>query len=552
MYYYGPAAITREYFMERLVDSPPPVVAVDCETISLTERMPVGFSIVTAPNESFYFQTFPEPDPALHHLTKILTDPRYKKVFHNAPFDLRNIPLVAPIDMTNIADTAVMARLLGREDARLFMLAIEVNKETTPAKVIMDRYKAKTMLELPVEEVAKHCTDDSKCTLALYHQYLPNIDHAYFAIEMEVVPILIDMGLRGVKFSEPDRAAIEQKLEADLEYYKNMIVSQGVENPNSGQQIGFILAKRGNFLPLTKSRKQLKTDEDTLEFLDDPLAQVVLSYKHNNTLLTKYIWPMRGKDRVYTNYNLDARVGRISSSDMNLQNIPGKNPTRPRVEHYNIRNIIVPDSGVYTSGDYSQEHLYIIMHLSGDRQMKRVYIDGEMNGDIHSFTAQMIFGTVNPNTRKIAKTLNYAIAYGATAKTISQQARIPDIRKCSEFLDKWFKTFREAAEWIKGAQREGIRDGWSLPTLFGRRIKLPEGEGEEGVKSKAINYPVQGSDGEVMKRALIICKKHNLPLALTVHDSITVDGDCEFPIDELEHIAPVRIPFEVSKTLRWE
>ena len=861
MFYFGPNTLTKEYFMQQLVESPPPVVAVDCETISLDERMPVGFSIATTPDESFYFQTFPEPDPALHYLTNVLTNPAIKKVFHNCvpanykalthkgwkgygelgigdsvlgynqkssnlewtritgiveprnmeiakfgnsrytfrasldhrwygtkyntysrkfkhvefttaellnnkylcitlsanynidgespitedearviawiitdgsikwfkknsvvayiaqskypddiyflvkdnltsiqeqpgrndnqrllyrfylkakyvkylwqraqlnkdlsnldefilslsskarkaffdtvydaegyqgsippkiaqkkslvkvraiqllsflmgyfptldghsislvtpvitgqhlnytvsnenawcvstelgswvaygddqmfitgncPFDLRNMPLVVPIESSNIADTAVMARLLGAQDATLYLLAIEVNKSTTPAREILAKYKTKSMLDVPADIVAQHCADDSRCTLALYHHYLPHINPTYFAVEMAVVPILIKMGLRGVKFSEPDRVEMENKLEADLEYYSKMIKSLGVDNPNSGQQVGFILAKRGNFLPLTRSRKQLKTDEDTLEFLDDPLAQIVLSYKHNNTLLTKYIWPMKGQDRIYTDYNLDARVGRISSSKMNMQNLPGKNPTRPRVEHYNIRNIIVPDSGTYTTGDFSQEHLYIIMHLSGDRQMEKVYIEGYMNGDIHSFTAQELFGTVTPNTRKIAKTLNYAIAYGATAKTISQQAKIQDVRKCSEFLDRWFKTFREAAEWIKGAQREGLRDGWSLPTVFGRRIRLPDDEGEEGMKSKAINYPVQGSDGEIMKRALIICDKYKLPLAVTVHDSITLDGNCEFPVEELEHIAPVRIPFEVTKTLRWE
>jgi DNA polymerase-1 len=431
-------------------------------------------------------------------------------------------------------------------------LAIEVNKETTPAREILAKYKTKSMLDIPLDVVSKHCADDSRCTLALYHHYLPHINPTYFAVEMAVVPILIQMGLRGVKFSEPDRAEMETKLEADLAYYSNMIKSLGVDNPNSGQQVGFILAKRGNFLPLTKSRKQLKTDEDTLEFIDDPLAQIVLSHRQNSKLLTTYIRPLAGKDRIYTNYNLDARVGRISSSAMNVQNLPGKSPTRPRVVHYNVRNIIMPDSGMFTTGDYAQEHLYIIMHLSGDKQMEKVYIEGYMNGDIHSFTAQEIFGTVTPNTRKISKTLNYAIAYGATPKTISQQSKIQDVGKCKEFLDKWFKTFRDAAEWIKGAQREGIRDGWSLPTLFGRRIKLPEDEGEEGMKSKAINYPVQGSDGEIMKRALIICDRHKLPLAVTVHDSITLDGDCEFPVDELEHIAPVRIPFEVSKTIRWE
>ena len=552
MFYSGPNILTKEYFIEKLVDSPPPIVAVDCETISLQERMPVGFSIAINPDEAFYFVTFPEPDPALHYLTKVLTDPNIKKVFHNAPFDLRNMPLVVDIESSNIADTAVMARLLGATEAELYLLAIQVNKETTPIKQIMSKFNAKDLLGLPTEEIARHCAEDSMCTLALYHHYLPHIDSGYFKVEMEAIPILIQMGLRGVRFDEVSRSKIESNLEADLDYYGKMIISQGVDNPGSNQQVGFILAKRGNFLPLTKSRKQLKVDEDTLEFIEDPLAQIFLSYRYNSKLLTTYIRPLAGNDRIYTNYNLDARVGRISSSSMNMQNIPGKNPSRPRVEHYNIRDIFLPDNGMFTNGDYSQEHLYILMNMSGDKQMQRVYIEGEMDRDIHNFAAQMMFGSVTPQYRKIAKTINYAIAYGATPQTISQQAKIADVRRCKDFLDKWFATFRDAAEWIKGAQREGLRDGWALPTLFGRRIKLPEDEGEEGMKRKAVNYPILGSDGEVMKRALIVCKNHKLPLAVTVHDSITLDGDCEFPVEELEHIAPVRIPFEVTKTLRWE
>lgn len=547
MFYFGPNHLTKEYFMQQLVDSPPPVVAVDCETISLDERMPVGFSIATTPDESFYFQTFPEPDPALHYLTKVLTDPTIKKVFHNAMFDLRNIPLVVPIESSNIADTAVMARLLGAQDATLWVVAQEVGKFTEPAKSILTRYKAKSMLEVPTDEVAKHCTEDSKATLALYHHYLPNINPTYFVPEMEVIPILIGMGLRGVKFNEHDRAEIEVKLENDLVYYGNMIKSLGVDNPGSNQQVGFILAKRGNFLPLTRSRKQLKVDEDTLEFIDDPLAQIVLSYRQNSKLLTTYIRPLKGKDRIYTEYGLDTVVGRTTSSKMNMQNIPGKNPTRPRVEHYNIRNIFVPDNGMFTSGDYARLHMYLLMYMSGDKRMESILLHGEYNSDIHQFFADQI-----PAPRWLGKKINLAIPYGATANTIRVNTRINDIRRCSALLDTWMRTFKDAAEWLKAATREGLRDGWSLPTICGRRIKLPEDESEEQLKNKAVNYPVLGSDGEIIKRALIICRRYKLPLTITVHDSITLDGDCEFPIEELEHIAPVGIPFEVSKTLRWE
>lgn len=133
-----------------------------------------------------------------------------------------------------------------------------------------------------------------------------------------------------------------------------------------------------------------------------------------------------------------------------------------------------------------------------------------------------------------------------------------DIRWCSELIDDWFAAYPDAAEWIRAARRYGFEHGKSLPTLFGRQIAIQDewtkwGKiNKDAMERKGVNYPILGSDGEVMKRALIICSEHNLPLAVQVHDSITCDGDIEFPVAELEAIAPVRLPFEVEKSERWK
>ncbi len=543
MYYYGNNVLTKDYFLNRLVESPPPVVAIDSETLSLSERMPIGFSIATSPDEAFYFPTYPEFDPAIPMLKKVLTDPSIKKVFHNALFDLRALPLVVEIDRTNIADTAVLARLLGEEDSHLAWLAPSVGKDTTPIKLIMEQYKAKTTLDVPESEIAQHCAQDSRATFALYNRYWTDqIDRAYYAVEMEVIPILIDMGFRGVRFNEGERKTIESRLENEVEYYGSMVKDLGA-NPTSNQQVGFILAKRGNFLPLTRGgksgrSKQLRTDKEALEFLDDPMAAAILGFRASNKLLTTYIKPLAGKDRIYTEYGLDTVVGRTTSSNMNMQNIPPGE----------TRTMFMPDSGVFTTGDYARLHMYILMHFSNDRMMKRILLDGEYNYDIHQWFSDQI-----PAPRKLGKTINLAIPYGATANTIRIKTKINDKRRCQALLDIWFNKFPDAAEWLKGATREGLREGWALPTLFGRRIRLPTAtESEDELKNKAVNYPILGSDGEIIKRALIKCYHDKLPLAITVHDSITCDGDIEFPLDYLENIPPVRVPFEVKKTVRWE
>jgi DNA polymerase I-like protein with 3'-5' exonuclease and polymerase domains len=308
-----------------------------------------------------------------------------------------------------------------------------------------------------------------------------------------------------------------------------------------------MLASRGNFLNFTRGsrtgRRQLSTREEDLEFLTDPLANAVLQYRHNTKLLSTYIAPIAEDERFYTEYSLDTSVFRISSANRNIQNIPGSGAV------INVREILIPDSGTFTTFDWSQMHLYILAHQSGDKQMQAVYEHPDpTKRDIHQHTADFLH-----ITRKLAKTINYAIIYGGTVSTLMEQAKTRDHRLCQSLLDGWFRLYWQAADWIKSVQREGLRTGWSYPTIFDRSIRLPV-ESEDGMKRKAVNYPILGSDGEIMKRGLLLCCEKGLAppvLAITVHDSATCDGDIEYPVEELENLAGFRIPLKVEKTSCW-
>lgn len=541
--YHGPNELTKDLVYDRLVHNLPSAIGFDVETISLSERLPIGFSIATSPDEAFYFRTHPEMDyEEIEQLAKpVLRNPDITKVIHNALFDLKCIPLVFDIDTTNIADTNVAARLLGYFYTSLEDLAPIVGKTAWSAKS-MGIGKNKTMLDLPPAEVSKKCCYDTRATLGLYNSFWPKavdfVGQEYMDVEMKVIPILVSMGLRGVWINQIEREKFESEYESHMASYAADAreIAGHDFSPGSPSQVGYILAKRGNFLPITKSGKQLSTRKGELDFLSDPLAAVILHFRHYRDALSKYIYPWAKVDRMYTNYSMDVSVGRLSSSDFNLQNIPKE-----------LRIILMPDNGVFTSGDYSQEHLRILAHFSSDPLLNQVYTEGAMGGDIHKYTAAQL-----NISRAIARNVNYAIPYGGTPKTVQMQTKIADIRKCAYFLQSWKELFVGATRWLNEAMTVGISDGWSLPTLFGRRIKIPE-ENIEGMSTKAVNYPILGSDGEVIKRALICCSEHKLPLAITVHDSISCDGPVEFPIGELEHLAsPLHLPFEVKQSLRWE
>ncbi|MCK9597461.1 MAG: DNA polymerase [Sphaerochaeta sp.] len=558
--YFGPNTISKQLFREQLINHPPAVIAIDTETISLKERLPIGFAIATSPNEAWWFDNYPNHDPEIELLKDLMTSPLILKAYANVMFDIRVLPLIFQefnCDMSNIVDVLTLARLLGRTHARVMDLAQEIGREASNAGDMLKEYGAKTMLELPPMEVAAKCANDAMVTLALYHHLQPQADRLfdeglspdYLDVERKVIPILVDMSLRGLTIDHDRRELIQDQLEKDKAFYLSVCKDNDIENPGSGMQSGFILAKRGNFLPFTKSRKQYKTDEETLEMADDPLATAVLGYKRATSLLTKYIYPLAGVEKLYTNYGIDTVVGRTTSSNFNMQNIPA---AKSRVQ-YDLRQIFIPDNRVFTTGDFSQEHLRIIMYMSGDKEMQRVYEEGKDGGDIHNSTMKKI-----NRPRAIAKIVNYTIPYGDDPAALARALKTKDLRWCSQLIDEWYGAYPDAAAYLRASKSYALAHGKSTPTLFGRQIAIQEeykrnGKlNEDAMGRKGVNYPIIGSDGEVMKRALIICEDKGLPLALTVHDSITCDGDIKFPTYELENIAPVHIPFEIEQSDRWK
>lgn len=548
---------SKEYILQ-LLASTPEAISLDLETPTVTERMPLCLAIAFSPDEAIVFQIYPEPPKELELLKHLLSNPAICKIAHYALFDFAILPLIpelAGFDRSNIFDTNTAARLIGRIETSLEVLAVEVGMDVEGAKTFMTRLKIKTMLEAPPEELANKCQKDARAAYALYLRYKSFIDShykEYFKVETSVVPILIDMSMRGIAIDQSARAQMEAKTEDEVEFYRRMLLNAGIENPGSPQQVGYILGKRGNFLPLTKSKRQLTTNEKHLQFLDDPIAQAVLEFRGKSKLLSTYLKPMAEMNRFYTEFYLDTVVGRLNSKNRNIQNIPAKSKDSPGCRH-----ILMPDNGCFTSMDYRMEHLYILAHMSGDRDMLSILYDPDpQKSDLHQHTADKM-----NISRHLAKTVNYAMPYGGTARTLSENAKIKDIAFCGRLLDDWFRTYPGAADWIRYAKRLGVKEGWSLPTLFGRRIAIPEEYNQwgalyvEGMERKAVNYPILGSDGEVIKRAFLICNDKGLGppiMAITAHDSIDFDGDVKIPVEELEQIPGYRIPVEVKQTLRWE
>jgi len=268
--------------------------------------------------------------------------------------------------------------------------------------------------------------------------------------------------------------------------------------------------------------------------------------------------------RLHTDFRLDvAATGRLSSNNPNLQNIP----TRTDIGQA-IRTAFVPAPGnVFVSADYSQFELRLAAAMAGDQNM----ID-EFNRDldIHTATAAKLYSVpleqVDKNMRRHAKTVNFAVLYGMSPYGLSVATGMT-IDEAKIFIEKYFAVRQPVRDYIDRTLQQGLKNGY-VETLFGRRRPTPDLTSSnfavrEAAKRAAMNMPIQGTEADLMKIAMLNVETALDGLGeqlLQIHDSILV----ETPAANAERVAqilqetmeavyelPVRLKVDVSIGKNW-
>uniref|UniRef100_UPI003FF02822 DNA polymerase n=1 Tax=Prevotella sp. TaxID=59823 RepID=UPI003FF02822 len=234
-------------------------------------------------------------------------------------------------------------------------------------------------------------------------------------------------------------------------------------------------------------------------------------------------------------------TGRLSSSDPNLQNIPVRDD-----DGKEIRKCFIADEGCkWFSADYSQIELRIMAHLSGDENMIEAFREGF---DIHRATASKIWKEpmqdVSDAQRKKAKQANFGIIYGITAFGLAQRMDISN-KEARQLIDDYFHTFPKVHQYMEQA-KDSTREKGYAETMFGRRRYLPDiKSGNNTVRGfaerNAINAPIQGSEADIIKIAMIRIwrrfKEEHLrsKMILQVHDELnfSVYPDEEKKVEEI-------------------
>ncbi len=341
------------------------------------------------------------------------------------------------------------------------------------------------------------------------------LDFVWNEIEKPLVEIISKMNQRGVRidkdFLKELSVNYHQKVKSlEEEIFK---LSGTVFNIASPKQLAEVLfEKMGLKIKGQKKTKSgsFSTKESELLKLQDEneIIDKILKHREYSKLLGTYIDSIPDlvdKDgRLHPTFvQIGAVTGRMSSENPNVQNIPNKT-----VEGREIRKSFIAEDGfVLVSFDYSQIELRLGAILSGDKTMIEIFRKGE---DIHSSVASKIFGidesAVTKEMRNKAKTINFGVMYGMGVLALKQNLKVSK-EEAEEFLRNYFHTFSGLAEYLESVKKEVSQTGFTQ-TIFGRRRYFPDINSKiPYIKSQAermaINAPIQGSEADVIKLAMV-------------------------------------------------
>ena len=364
-------------------------------------------------------------------------------------------------------------------------------------------------------------------------------DPLYNEIEFPLAQVLADMTRIGMLV---DRDGIDQfgvKLRSELEQVLTRIhmeTGSASFNPNSTKQLGEMLFVTMGLPHGKKTQRGWSTDAETLEALRDyPLVEDILQYRAYQKLNSTYVEGLLkviGEDgRIHTTFNqTEARTGRLSSDNPNLQNIPIRTELGSQLRAY----FIAKPGCVLVDADYSQIELRILAHVTGDEHMQQAFRSGQ---DIHRSTAARIYGIpqgeVTPRVRSGAKAINFGIMYGKGAYSLSKDIGVT-VKEADAFLKNYLAAFPSVSSYMDKTIADARANGY-VSTLFGRRRALPElNSNSHNIRASgermARNTPIQGTAADVIKLAMVRVwkrlrdEKMASRLILTVHDELIVEA----------------------------
>ena len=205
-----------------------------------------------------------------------------------------------------------------------------------------------------------------------------------------------------------------------------------------------------------------------------PIINTYLSFKEAQKDIGTYgynwieqINPVSG--RIHTQFKQLMNTGRLSSGgksgnvkNFNFQNIPSDQETRSC--------FVAEDGNLLISCDYTAQESVVLANQCLDPSLLEFYDKGL--SDMHSFIASKMFKELNglsldeikskhKDKRQQSKVIGFALAYGGSAKAISDQLNLSP-EEGEDIYKKYFLAFPDLDRYYTEAKKFGVEKGYVL------------------------------------------------------------------------------------------
>lgn len=490
--------------------------AIDTETVGLSfndQKVMVGLCIMGSEHKPAYVpighidNITEELEPkqvskdCMKEQLLRLFNSKIKFIYHNYYYDAVVLYFACGVIPPIYQDTLIISHYLNENESHslkdLYVKYV-LDKEGEVDK-FSELFDGIPFCNIPSHIGANYAAQDAKMTMDLFKFFLPfitrgtpecdeyrleKISDLLYDVEIPLLPILVDMKIRGIEFDFKRAKELHDKytkLRDDAEAKLNSLIDIPV-NFNSPAQVATLLY---DHLKLQQIDGR-STSADVLGKLDHPVAKAIVEVKTYDKLLGTFIDKLtevaRNTDgKIHGNFNsCGTATKRFSSNSPNQQQLPSK---------YNeIRNMYYAgDGNVFIGCDVSKQEIVVAAETSDDDNLREAFYKGL---DVYSHMASLAFkvpyedclehypdGTINKegkNRRKQSKAVLLGINYGKGTKATAEDLGI-SYEEAQKIIDDIKSAFPKLAEEIKWTE-EQVKKFGMVESLSGVRRRLPDAQ----------------------------------------------------------------------------
>lgn len=531
--------------------------ALDVETTGLDDHDRIFGLIIYSPLRSYYFNFNDLEEEHLPQesfkLFKPLFEDKSKSWFiHNAIFDLAMLAKEDLYLKGKVYCTMTLERVLqnNRMQYSLDVLAKEYEKVIPnmalklgdEVKDYINKHKCFTKWKIngkdtavkkmhydfvPLELMARYGHRDAEVCFKLgvfqknriKTQKLGKIGSQ----ECMLTPAVLDMYTRGITIDldlcqQGFDNAIKEVDNLKRQFYSGF----GRHYSKSRKEISSLFQKFKLEVPLT-DKGNPRLNEDAFKNIDHPLPKLILEIRKKEKFIGTYYstYLSSHSQGIIKPFPLQSgtETGRFSYRSPNLQNVPRDSHVRkifpPRKDHF------------FTMIDFDQQEYRLLADLACERSLIKQVCEGK---DVHTATAELM-----RVDRFTAKTINFALLYGAGAATLAKTLSTTE-EEALRLKQKYFSVLPNIKQFIRQTINESKNKGF-IHNFAGRRLHVKKGR-----EFVAVNHLIQSSGADVVKLAML--KLHSYladklsAMVLQVHDEIIfeIHRDEVHIIDDLKTI----------------